>query len=63
MTKQNTYKREKTEQAAGIEPASVTYTKKDALDRLKARIVAGNEHADAQTDIVADMAPHIGHGR
>ena len=63
MTKQNTFKRAKAEQAAGIKSSRPTYTKKDALDRLKARIEAGNEHAAAQNDIVAEMAPHIGHGR
>ena len=63
MTKQNVYKRQKVEQTTGIETSGPTHTKKDAPDWLKARILAGDRHTAAQTNIVADMAPHIGHSR
>ena len=63
MTKQNVYKRQSAEAAAGVQMSEPTYSKQDALDRLKARITASAQHAAAQSDIITDMAPHIGHGR
>jgi hypothetical protein len=65
MTKRNdiVYKRQSAEAAAGVQMSEPTYSKQDALDRLKARITASAQHASPQSDIIIDMAPHIGHGR
>ena len=63
MTKQNVYKRSRAEDAAGMQNSTATYTKQDALDRLKERRAAMAEHSTTLTSITHEMAPHIGHGR
>jgi hypothetical protein len=64
MIKQNVYKRSKAEEDAGLHGVlGPTCIKQDALDRLKQKREMAAAHAEAQVNIIADMAPHIGHGR